>query len=62
MIFKGITYCDCCYGAIFPEEVAPVRIEVDGELHQYHFHNRHPEDCLAIQLESLKQHFAAQQQ
>jgi hypothetical protein len=64
MNVQGILYCDLCGRAIFPEDVAPVKIKVDEVTHefQYHNHNCHNRDCLALGLDSLKQRFAAAQQ
>jgi hypothetical protein len=53
MSFGKINYCDFCGELIFPEDVAPVKIEQDGLLRQCHFHNRHSDDCLGQQLTIL---------
>ena len=58
MSFGKINYCDFCGDLIFPEDVAPVKIEVDGHLRQHHFHNRHSEDCLAQELAILDKELA----
>lgn len=55
-------FCEYCGGAIYPDDVAPVKLEVLGIVHRYYFHNRHSSDCLARKLEELRQHFAAPQQ
>jgi ribosomal protein L24E len=57
-----LRFCQFCGGAIYPEDVAPVKLEVKGVLHQFFFHNRHPRDCLAQKIDDLKQRFAAQAQ
>lgn len=59
MSISGITFCDLCGEPILPDDVAPVKIEVDGHLRQHHFHNRRSEDCLARQLEILDKELAA---
>jgi hypothetical protein len=59
MSFGNINYCDFCGELIFPDDVAPVKIEENGRLHQRHFHNRHPEDCLGQQLTILDNELAA---
>jgi hypothetical protein len=51
-----------CGGAIYPEDVAPVRLTVNEVTHQFFFHNRHSRDCLALKIEELKQRFTAQAQ
>jgi hypothetical protein len=58
MSIGGINYCDFCGEPIFPDDVAPVKIEEDGHLRQHHFHNRHSDDCLARQLAILDQELA----
>jgi hypothetical protein len=62
MNIEGIVYCDFCRQAIFPEDVAPVKIKVDETTYRFHYHNRHNRDCSALELDSLKQRFAAAQQ
>jgi hypothetical protein len=58
MSFGKINYCDFCGEMIFPEDVAPVKIEEGGHIRQHHFHNRHPEDCLGQQLAILDKELA----
>jgi hypothetical protein len=55
-------FCEYCGGAIYPDDVAPVKIEVDGVIHQFHYHNSLAQPCLKMEIERLKQHFAAPQQ
>ncbi len=58
MSIGGINFCDFCGAPIFPQDVAPVKIAEDGHLRQRHFHNRHPDDCLAQQLTILDKELA----
>lgn len=60
MVIEGIVYCDFCGNVIFPDDGTPVKIEKDGNLHQFHFHNRHNTDCLAEKIAVLRSQFAAQ--
>ncbi|HEY1757968.1 MAG TPA: hypothetical protein VGG72_21540 [Bryobacteraceae bacterium] len=62
MVIEGITFCDFCGDAAFPDDTTTVKIEVRGTLHQFHFHNRNARDCLAQNLVALKQQFAASTQ
>ena len=58
MSFGKIAYCDFCGELIFPDDVAPVKIEETGHVRQRHFHNRNPEDCLGQLLAILDQDLA----
>jgi hypothetical protein len=55
-------FCEYCGGAIYPEDIAPVKLTINEVTHQLFFHNRSPRDCLALKIEELKQRFAAQAQ
>lgn len=59
MSIEGIKFCDLCGGAIFPEDLTPVKIEQDGHYQRLHFHNRHSDDCLAQELSFLETELAA---
>ena len=59
MSIEGIKFCDLCGEAIFPDDLAPVTIEKEGHLQRFHFHNRHSEDCLAMELSLLETELAA---
>ena len=52
-------FCELCGGAIYPDDIAPIKIEVKGQLHRFYFHNRYFGDCLARKLEELRQQFAS---
>lgn len=54
MSIVGINICDFCGEPVLQDDVAPVKIEEDGHVHQRHFHNRHSQDCLAQQLTILQ--------
>lgn len=62
MLVEGLFICDLCGDVIFPDDIAPVKIEKNGKTHQFHFHNRHSTDCLAQEINLLRQRFAAQTQ
>lgn len=55
MSIGGINFCDYCGEPVLPYDVAPVKIEEDGHVRQLHFHNRHSEDCLALQLAVMQE-------
>ncbi len=54
MSIEGINICDFCGEPVLRDDIAPVKIEEEGHLHQRHFHNRHSQDCLAQQLAILQ--------
>jgi hypothetical protein len=58
MSIEGIKFCDHCGGAIFLDDVAPVKMERDGHLQLFHFHNRHKTDCLAQEILQLETELA----
>lgn len=58
MSIEGIKFCDLCGEAIFLDDLAPVKIEKDGRLQRFHFHNRHREDCLAQEISLLETELA----
>ena len=59
MSIEGIKFCDLCGEAILVYEVAPVKIERDGHFRQFHYHNRHNQDCLAQELSLLHSEYMA---
>jgi hypothetical protein len=59
MSIEGTKFCDRCGGAIFLDDLAPVKMEKDGHLQRLHFHNRHGEDCLAQELSVMESELAA---
>ena len=59
MSFENMKFCDLCGEAIHADDLAPVKLEQDGHLRQFHFHNRHSEDCLAQRLSILHSEFMA---
>lgn len=59
MVIDGITICDVCYGAIFPDDLAPVKAQKDGHTHQFHLHNRNNHDCVDVFLSMLARPDAA---
>ncbi len=61
MVIEGISYCDLCGAVIFPDDGTPVKIEKDGHVHQFNYHNRNGSDCLAQEIAILKERFAALQ-
>ena len=54
---EEINYCDYCGELVYPDDVAPVRMARDGKLEQFHYHNRHTEDCLSQKLSMLDREF-----
>jgi hypothetical protein len=54
-------FCEFCGGAIYPDDLAPVKLppETTGHVHRVFLHNRHDQDCLALKLEELEQYFAS---
>jgi hypothetical protein len=42
-------FCEYCGGAIYPDDLAPIKLEVKGQLHRFYFHNRYFGDCLSPQ-------------
>ena len=59
MSIEGTTFCDLCGEPVLAEHIAPVKIEEGGRLQQFHFHNRHSQDCLSQKLSQLTEEFAA---
>lgn len=60
MSIEGNKFCDVCGGAICRDDLTAVKIEQDGHLVQFHFHNRHATDCLAQKLMELDEKFAGE--
>jgi hypothetical protein len=60
MSIGGSKFCDVCGGAIYRDDLTAVKIEQDGHLVQFHFHNRHETDCLAQKLMELDEKFASE--
>ena len=60
MSIGGSKFCDVCGGAIYQDDLTAVKIEQDGHLVQFHFHNRHETDCLAQKLMELDEKFTNQ--
>lgn len=58
MSIEGNKFCDVCGGAIGRDDLTAVKIEQEGHLVQFHFHNRHETDCLAQKLMELDEKFA----
>ena len=58
MSIEGNKFCDVCGGAIGRDDLTAVKIEEEGHLVQFHFHNRHETDCLAQKLMELDEKFA----
>jgi hypothetical protein len=58
MSIEGNKFCDVCGGAIGRDDLTAVKIEQQGHLVQFHFHNRHETDCLAQKLMELDEKFA----
>ena len=58
MSIGGFNICDFCGKPVLQDDVAPLKIEEDGHLHQRHFHNRHSQDCLAQQISILQEELA----
>lgn len=54
---EEIHYCDYCGDLVYPDEIAPVKMFKDGRLQQFHYHNRHSEDCMAQKLKLLDKGF-----
>jgi hypothetical protein len=54
---EEINYCDFCGELVYPDDVAPVKMHKDGRLQQFHYHNRHTQDCLAQKLSMLDREF-----
>lgn len=50
-------FCEHCGGAIYPDDVAPIKLQIKGKTIQVYFHNRHNRDCLAQKIEQLRQQF-----
>jgi hypothetical protein len=60
MSLEGIKFCDLCGAAIIPVDLAPVKLEEDGHLVQFHYHNRDENDCLAQKLVELTEKFVSE--
>jgi hypothetical protein len=60
MSIEGIKFCDGCGEMIFSDDVTPIKIEEDGHMQQFHFHNRDEHDCLAHKLDELAAEFAGE--
>lgn len=57
MSIQGVQFCDLCGETIALDALAPIKIEADGHLQQFHFHNRSQDDCLARKLDELREQF-----
>jgi hypothetical protein len=53
-------FCTYCGGAIYPDDVAPVKLEAKAQLHLFFFQDSIERPCLKGKIEQLRQHFASQ--
>ena len=58
MSIEGNKFCDLCGGAVRLGDLTTVKMEQEGHLVPFHFHNRHNTDCLAQKLIELNEKFA----
>ncbi|KAA6462919.1 hypothetical protein DYQ86_06155 [Acidobacteria bacterium AB60] len=58
MSIEGSTFCDVCGGAISRDDLTAVKMEREGHMVLFHFHNRHEADCLGQKLMELDEKYA----
>jgi hypothetical protein len=59
MVVAGIINCDRCKFGAFPDDYTAIRIERNGHVHVFQYHNSSGAACLAQEILELKQRFAS---